>query len=99
MMILLCEVKLMEFVVFSEIMYVIFNWVFFSLGFKYSLRFLELCKSTGNVWLPVVHLLAMISIMCKSKRITLLILRTIHETMMIFNVMYVNRKLYYVFCY
>jgi len=72
MMILLCEVKLMEFVVFSEIMYVIFNWVFFSLGFKYSLRFLELCKS---------------------KRITLLILGTFHEAMMIFNVMYVNRKL------
>jgi hypothetical protein len=41
----------------------------------------------------VVHLLAMISIMCKSKRITLLILGTFHEAMMIFNVMYVNRKL------
>jgi hypothetical protein len=92
MMILLYEAKLMEFVVFSEIMYVIVNWVFF-LGLKYSLRFLELCKSTGNVWLPMVHLLAMISIMCKSKRITLLILRTFHEAMMIFNVMYVNRKL------
>lgn len=66
MMILLYKAKLMEFTVFSEIMYVFFNWVLF--GFKYSLRFLELCKSKGNVWLPMVHLVAMLSIMCKSTK-------------------------------